>query len=968
MSVRVSSTDRVMSATTSVVRPPATRVVCPILVGRVAELTQLRQAVQRPPSVITIEGEAGIGKTRLVQHLLAEPALANTARLVGQCSPLREPFPLGPVIDALTGAGRWLPTTGLPAVTAALRPLLPELADRLPAPLPPLEHRRQERHRLFRGIRELLACLGPTVLVLEDLHWIDPGTEELIRFLTDRPPPELSLVLTYRREDLANPRTTSPASPAGRAEQLRLALPPLTATEVAALVAAVHRRPVPERFSRKLYERTLGIPLAVEEVLGLLWDRHSGTDSGPLLDDLPTEGPRAVPATLRDALLDRVRRLSGAAVRLLHAATVLNHPATEPVLSRLAGLSELDCTTALAELIDRGLLQPVGENQYGFRHPLAQQAIHDSLSEPVRRALHRRAVRVLATLGSPPPLARLAHHSRAGGLIDQWQRYAEAAADQALALGDHETATRLLRQVVARPGATTSTRVRIAIKLGRAALDGLSHCAALTLLQDTLAEAELPVEARGELRLCLGLLLRNQSQQAEQGWQELTQAVTELAQRPGPAARAMASLGAPYLTDGHHLDEHLSWLARAEQTAQRSGDAELRAVVRVNLATALLCTADADSWRRVGPDGSLAGVTEAGDPRMAVNAAWSAVGTGRYRQAEQLLRTAPTMIDNPAGSYLSCALAGTTLLYDYAVGNWEGLVTRAEQVTDEHSQVASVVAEAKLVLGLLALATGRSREAADHLSTVGGSVPVAVAARAGLARLAAASGDLAAAERQVTEGLTLIRGKGVWCWAAELLPIAVAVLGRSPGHTGGGVAAAEAVLDEAARGLVGRDSPLAAAALLAGRALVAEAKGALAAAAAGHAEAARAYEALPHPYAAAQAWEAHGRCLVAAGQDATGVLTDVAHRYATLGATFDGARARHLLRSLGGRVPHRRGRRGYGGQLSPREREVVRLVRTGLTNREVAEALFLSPRTVEAHVARALRKLGLPSRRALATG
>src|SRR5690606_31618803 len=263
------------------------------------------------------------------------------------------------------------------------------------------------------------------------------------------------------------------------------------------------------------------------------------------------------------------------------------------------------------------------------------------------------------------------------------------------------------------------------------------------------------------------------------------------------------------------------------------------------------------------------------------------------------------------------------------------------------------------VLGLLALATGRSREAADHLSTVGGSVPVAVAARAGLARLAAASGDLAAAERQVTEGLTLIRGKGVWCWAAELLPIAVAVLGRSPGHTGGGVAAAEAVLDEAARGLVGRDSPLAAAALLAGRALVAEAKGALAAAAAGHAEAARAYEALPHPYAAAQAWEAHGRCLVAAGQDATGVLTDVAHRYATLGATFDGARARHLLRSLGGRVPHRRGRRGYGGQLSPREREVVRLVRTGLTNREVAEALFLSPRTVEAHVARALRKLGL---------
>src|SRR5690606_33391950 len=110
--------------------------------------------------------------------------------------------------------------------------------------------------------------------------------------------------------------------------------------------------------------------------------------------------------------------------------------------------------------------------------------------------------------------------------------------------------------------------------------------------------------------------------------------------------------------------------------------------------------------------------------------------------------------------------------------------------------------------------------------------------RAGLARAAAAGGDLPEAVRQVAEGLELVRGKGVWCWAADLLPVAVSVLVRAPGHPGAGAATAGAVLDEAARGLTDRDSPLAAAALLAGRALVLEAEGALAKAADGHAEAA----------------------------------------------------------------------------------------------------------------------------------
>lgn len=983
MSARDSSAERFTGSSSA-------RLISPLLVGRAPELAALSAAARHPPAVIVIEGDAGIGKTRLIREWLATPELAGTRTLVGHCSPLREPLPFGPVIDALTAtaAAGQLPGPGaLSPVTGALRPLLPELADRLPPALEPLRSRQQGRHRVFRGIRDLLASLGPAVLVLEDLHWVDHGTRELLRFLTDRPPEQLTLVLSYRREDLADPSgppLVPPLLPAtGR---LRLALRPLEVAEVAELVASVYRAEVPAELARYLHERTMGIPLAIEEALGLLADRRDDAAAPEAGTPLEPGGLRLpdqldVPAALRDALLERAARLGRSARRLLDAAAILDHPVTEDMLVRVAGLAPQHGTAGLAELVSRALLRPDQHGRYGFRHRLAQQTVHESLPEPTRRALHRRAIAVLAGGGEPRPLGRLAHHCRAAGQVTEWQRYAEAAADQAIALGDDDTAAALLRDVVAHPEVTTETRVRIAIKLGRAAVGGLSHAEAMTLLRETLADAHLPTEARGELHLCLGILLRNQGRQAREGWVELQRAVGELRGRPGPAARAMASLGAPYLTDGRHLDEHLGWLAAAAQTAQQAGDPELTTLVDVNRATALVATGDPAGWQLAGPlpdDPARPDPTRplGTHPMLTVNLAWAAVCVGRYPQAGQLLQAGHRLAGpggpgragssgrGGVGGYLGCALSGTALLFDYAVGNWDGLAGRADEVVRTMSDVPSVAAEARLVLGLLALASGDLREAETRLAGSTGSVPVAAAAEAGLARLATAVGDPVNAEQRVWCGLALVRDKGVWCWSAELLPVAVAVLARTPEHQ----PAARKLLDEVAAGLTGRDAPLADAALQAGRALLTEADGHHLAAAAQFAEAATGYAVLPRPYPAAQAWEARGRCLHAAGLDGTGALTEAAIGFERLGASWDVARCRHLLRSLGSPLSHRRGRRGYGRQLSPRERDVVRLVCTGLTNREVAEALFLSIRTVEAHVARALRKLGVPSRRALATG
>ena len=140
--------------------PGSTRLVSPVLIGRAAELSQLRAAVRQPPAIVLVEGEAGIGKSRLIRDWLAEPALAATTQLLGHCSPLREPLPFGPVIDALTGAVDALPDREqLSPVTGALRPLpRPSAFYRIPRGFLPRKDsgRREKTRSRRRPTREII--------------------------------------------------------------------------------------------------------------------------------------------------------------------------------------------------------------------------------------------------------------------------------------------------------------------------------------------------------------------------------------------------------------------------------------------------------------------------------------------------------------------------------------------------------------------------------------------------------------------------------------------------------------------------------------------------------------------------------------------------------------------------------------------------------------------------------------------
>ena len=156
-------------------------------VGRGPELGDLARALAAPGSVVLVEGESGIGKTRLVGESLTALADRLDEVLVAYCPPFRRPHTLAPVTDALRERAKSVAGLGLSGLAGALRPLFPEWADDLPPAPEPAQDASAMRHRLFRALGELIACLRVAVLVVEDVHWADEATLEFLLYLASAP-------------------------------------------------------------------------------------------------------------------------------------------------------------------------------------------------------------------------------------------------------------------------------------------------------------------------------------------------------------------------------------------------------------------------------------------------------------------------------------------------------------------------------------------------------------------------------------------------------------------------------------------------------------------------------------------------------------------------------------------------------------------------------------------------------------
>ncbi|MGH3680203.1 MAG: LuxR C-terminal-related transcriptional regulator, partial [Natronosporangium sp.] len=343
-------------------------------------------------------------------------------------------------------------------------------------------------------------------------------------------------------------------------------------------------------------------------------------------------------------------------------------------------------------------------------------------------------------------------------------------------------------------------------------------------------------------------------------------------------------------------------------------------------------------------------------------------------QARLWLDTATGLIEGSGYQRLRNVARVTRAYVDWCTGRWDGLREIAAALAEaEQTEPQTVRIHARQLAGLVDLARGRLATARRNLHAVwdeyvqlGWVGPEAATVAAALGRLhlaEQAAGDALQATELV---MTMIERKGVWLWAADLAPVHLAALVAT-----GELSRAEDLAEQFADWLDGRDVPAATAALLQCQGIIAEAKGETASAGTVYARAAAAWAEMPHPYNELLMLERHGLCQLEMDEPDRGVaiLSGARQGLHRLGARWDAARITRQLREHGVVEAGGDGRNGplaFGERLTPREVDVLALVAKGLTNLETAQQLFLSPRTVAAHLGRAMRKLQASTRTAAA--
>ncbi|MEV6965077.1 AAA family ATPase [Hamadaea sp. NPDC051192] len=948
-------------------------IAAPRLVGRDRELAALQAFIHGDAprgealggsGVALVEGEAGVGKSRLIRAALptyrpeeehGRYRQDGPRVLHAVCPPFREPLTLGTIVDALRQAVDTPQGLELTPLAGALRPVFPEWTDHLPPAPEPVADPSAARHRMLRALAELLAALGVRVLVVEDVHWADPATLEFLVFLAARPAAEVALVVSYRPEDV--PPDSLLRRLSARAT-LRLELAPLNIADTARLISSMlGGEPISHRFASFVHERTEGVPLSVEEAVRLMHARS----------DLVRRDGRwvrrrltgiAVSATVRDAVGERVDRLDPQARQLLYAAAVLSASATEVVLTQVAGLSEEAALDATLAAMDSGLLVADERGRLAHRHELAARAVHDAIAIPWRRRAHARAAQLLESV-EPQPLLRLARHHREAGDVASWCQYAERAAARTLAAGDEDGAVGLLLDLLLH----AELEVPVVLRLARMIpLSSVADPARYRELARVLQKGE-GADAAGDRAEALALSgeVLFYLQEYDAGRAALEAAMPGLVDRPAEAARAMMLLARPR-GRGVPADAHRRWLERAAPLTHALAPPDRLRLVIASV-TARLTLGDPVGWAAAAeiPDApatpDLASLVTAGQ----LNLGHAALTWGRYADARARLERARTLAEQHEHLLLHDMIVTTRAHVDWFTGeDWAGLLPRVVALAGDPALQPLTRSEATVVIGQLTAATGDPAAAraqfavAIELAEQAGAVDHLVEPMAATARLLLRAGEVGEAVRISGEAAEMIEDKGLWLWAAELLPVRLDAL-----LAAGRFVDAERLLGEYAAGIPD-DAPAQAAALRLGEAILRPDPDAFAAAADAYAIAARPYDAL-------LARERQALCLL--DHQRVALLAETAEGLRALGASTDAARLRETASAVTRKTPvepRRRGRPGYGDRLSPREVEVVRLVAAGQTNPQIAEALTLSVKTVGGHIESAMRKLRVSSRTALA--
>ncbi|MGZ4612994.1 MAG: helix-turn-helix transcriptional regulator [Kineosporiaceae bacterium] len=967
-------------------------------VGRVREVLRLEQLLEQAiaglAAGVLVAGDAGVGKTRLSAELVRRAEERGVVAVVGHCVDLGAGgLPYLPFAEALTDVARAgdVPDAddvarGASAAVRSValeRPVLYRVTGRVEqSPGDDAGERMPLYEALLEALHAVTDGVAPMLLVLEDLHWADASSRDLLRFVLSRLSDERLLVVgTYRTDDLHRQHPLRPLL----AELVRLPrvervdVAPFDSDELRDYLRMLHGGQVPDAVVEDIRGRSEGNAYYAEELLAAADGAVDGVHRRV-----------ALPEQLADVLLARLERLPAGVQHVARVASVAGRRVQDALLRSAAGMPTLELDEALREAVAHHVLVPDGSDRYAFQHALLQEAVYGDLLPGERVRLHATYARLLAEQGDGASAADLARHCMAALDLPGALAASVRAADEAVAvlapaeaLSHYEQAVQLWSAVPAgsRPPGLDAVTLTLRAATAAGSSGELDRAVALAAEAVTLAAAggDPAAEAYARGRLTHHLYEDD---------------------RRSDALREIACVRA--LLDGGGPSPVRVWAAAIEaRIATNRGDlAVTRSLVEpaVEEARTLgLAAAEADLLISLALNESEAGVVEgaaqrlsqatqlaqrAGDPGVALRAVYN-LGINRIDSGD--LTGARTTLEEGLAQAERAGMALTVygiecllMLLQALVlaGDWDVALATAARAGARAPKAQRESITSPLMPVHVARDPQQGLELTAQLVPLAESQPwnshTVLAPRADAQRLL---GDYAGAVRTVRRTVEIKTEYGDEWGLGQLVALAIGLGALADAATVAAVREDEGELEllraegrefiERARLVAVRGHPRLGTLGPAGRAWLARAE----------AEAARLEGAddpqtwqravaefdVVHRYEAARSRRHLAEALVAQGDRAAAAEqarqareTAVALQARSLREAVD-ALARRARLDLGGGP-------ATSSVLTPREQEVMRLVAQGLTNRQIGRRLFISEKTASVHVSNVLAKLGAAGR------
>ncbi|WP_402469721.1 helix-turn-helix transcriptional regulator [Isoptericola aurantiacus] len=960
------------------------------LVAREEQVAGFRRSFDRAasgePGVLLVGGDAGVGKTRLVTHLAATAEEAGGRVVVAHCVDLGEiGIPYLPFTEALgqlqrpAGADSTDDVAACVAELVAERPALARLLD--PAgPRQAADDQHAERLPLLDGVASALTAVGrpgaPLVLVIEDLHWADPSTRDVLRFLVTRLRSEhLLLVLTYRSDDVDRRHPLRPLlAELHRSERVdHVELEPFTTAELRAFTTALNDAPLPEAEFAQVLRRSEGNAFFAEELVA------AGLATGTL------------PWSLADVLHARMQDLAPAVQQLVRLASVAGRQVREDLLraaaERTAGLEDPAATAAaLRDAVTHQVLGVEGAH-LAFRHALLAEALYLDLLPGERTTMH---LAYLAALTASPGLgsaAERAHHAQQGHDLPT---ALEASYDAAAGARDLLAPTEELRhleQVLSLWGSVPDAAERVGADRVDVALDAAAAASragqpnrAVQLTRRAIESLPDDPRRQAGLRHVLARYLLDVQEDMSEATQETELALAALPDDPTATLAATLSVRGRIELNGDDDDAAREFLERAVDVARRAQAPDAEADALASLA--VLEVGDPGTAARLiesAMDRAIDAGNLGAELRCRYNLATTWYYAGRLDLAEDLLRQGLARAAETASTRSSVGTAMRMIaeLLRYVRGDLTPAAPR-----DGVPALEATVLEGA---GLYAAVARGDDHVLDRTAALQKEWDVDgfVALTSGGCRIDALTWAGRQEEAVALAGAVVDHLGAVWStyflgriWISALALAALADAAESA--PGGGSAAQQAErraagddLLSVARQTAERGRPRGGVLGPEGRAWLARAEAEharLVAASGGEAADPSVWEAAVREFSYGYRYEVArsrfrwAQALRAAGDRTAAELEGVE---ALTEAQRMGARPLAdavLAWARRARIAVPGTRRESSTTLTEREEQVLTLVAQGLSNRQIGEHLFISTKTVSVHVSNVLAKLGVSGR------